>query len=253
MRWCRRVSTIVVVCAVLTVCRAQTAGFEVSTVKPTPAANDGRTHINYPAGGDFSASNVTLLGLVAWAFDLPEKRILNGPDWMSSRRFDLQAKTDAATDASMRAMSGEDAHAAKRRLVQVLLQERFALKAHHETQTLGALDLLVDGKPRLVESTAAGRTWNMGRTYLRGYGLTADVLAEELSRVAGRVVVDRTGLTGRYDVALEWAPDDGSAAANSNAPAFLRALPEQLGLKLVPAKEPLDVLLIDAVAEPSAN
>ena len=253
MRCWRLIAGLVLAFAASSACVAQTAGFEVSTVKPTPPVNDGRTHIVYPPGGDFAASNVTLLGLVAWAFDLPENRVLNAPDWTSRQRFDLQAKTDAATDAAMRAMSGDDAHALKRRLVQALLRDRFALKTHSDTQTLNALDLLVDGKAKLVESTASGKKWDLRRSSLHGYGLTMDILAEQLGRIAGKVVVDRTGLEGHYDVTLEWTPDDGSAAANPNAPGFFRAVPEQLGLKLVPAKEPLDVLVVDAVAQPSAN
>ncbi|WP_052200670.1 TIGR03435 family protein [Terriglobus sp. TAA 43] len=232
---------------------AVTNGFEVSTVKPTPAVNDGRTHINYPAGGSFSASNVTLRGLLAWAYDMPEKRILNTPDWMSRERFDLQAKTDAATDAKMREMNGDDAHIEKRRLVQMLIADRFALKLHRETQTLSALDLVVDGPPRLQKSTSNGKRWDAGKTYFRGTGLTTDIIAEQLGQVAGRVVVNRTGLTDSYDIKLEWSPDDGSAPADSNAPSFFRAIQEQLGLKLIPAKEPLEVLVLDSVEQPSQN
>lgn len=246
-----------VIAALLTLpCAAQlaaiTSGFEVATIKPTSPANDGRTHINYPAGGDFSASNVTLMGLLAWAYDMPDKRILNAPDWITNQRFDLQAKTDAATDVKLRDMPGDDEHVEKRRLVQALLADRFALKLHRETQTLSALDLIVDGTAKLPESTANGKRWDMGRTYLRGTGLTSDVIAEQLSRAAGRVVVNRTGLTGSYDIKLEWSPDDGSAP-NSNAPSFFRAIQEELGLKLVPAKEPLEVLIVDSVSQPSAN
>ena len=231
---------------------AAATGFEVATVKPTPAVNDGRNHINYPQGGDFSTSNVTLMQLLSWAFDMPQKRILNAPDWTSSQRIDIQAKTGAAEDAKLRAMSNSDANAEKRRMVQALLAERFALKQHRETQTLSALDLVVDGAAKMPESTANGRKWDMGRTYVRGTGFTPDVMADLFSQAAGKVVVNRTGLTGSYDIKLEWSPDDGSAP-DSNAPGFFRAVQEQLGLKLVPAKEPLEVLVVDHVEQPSAN
>jgi uncharacterized protein (TIGR03435 family) len=230
-----------------------TNGFEIATVKPTPVVNDGRTHINYPAGGDFSTSNTTLMQLVSWAYNMPEKRVLNAPNWMYSQRIDIQAKTDAAADAKLRAMSSTDANAEKRRMVQVLLADRFSLTLHRETQTLSAFDLVVDGTPKLPESTGKNnRKSDMGRTTFRGTGLPTDMIAEQLSRVAGKVVVNRTGLTGSYDVALEWAPDDGSAP-DSNSPGFFKAIQEQLGLKLVPAKEPLDVLVLDHVEQPSAN
>lgn len=230
-----------------------TSGFEVATIKPTPAVNDGRSHINYPQGGDFSTSNVTLMQLISWAFDVPPKRILNAPDWTGSQRIDIQAKTDAAADAKLRAMSNTDANTEKRRMVQVLLAERFGLKFHNETQTLSAFDLVVDGQSKLTESAIKNnKKSDMGRTTFRGTGLPLDVIAEQLSRVAGKVVVDHTNLTGSYDVKLEWSPDDGSAP-DSNAPGFFKAIQEQLGLKLVPAKEPLEVLVIDAVEQPTAN
>lgn len=232
---------------------AASTGFEVATIKPTPAVNDGRTHINYPQGGDFSTSNVTLMQLVSWAFDMPEKRILNAPDWMSGQRIDIQAKTDAAADAKLRAMSNTGANAEKRRMVQSLLAERFALTFHKETRTLSALDLVVDGKLKMpVSGSKNNKRWDMGRTYFRGTGLYTDVIAEQLSRVASKVVVDRTHLEDSYDVKLEWSPDDGSAP-DSNAPGFFKAIQEQLGLKLIPAKEPLEVLVIDAVSQPTAN
>ncbi|SDF84216.1 TIGR03435 family protein [Terriglobus roseus] len=245
------------VAALLTMpCMAQIptppTGFEVATIKPTPLVNDGRSHINYPQGGDFSTSNVTLMQLISWAFDMQPKRILNGPDWINNQRIDIQAKTDASADAKLRTMSNTDANAEKRRMVQALLVERFALKVHRETQTLNAFDLIVDGQSKLTASTTNDNRWDGGRTYLRGTGFSTDILAEQLSRPAGKVVVNHTGLAGRYDVKLEWSPDDGSAP-NSDAPGFFKAVQEQLGLKLVPAKEPLDVLVLDHVEQPSQN
>lgn len=72
---------------------------------------------------------------------------------------------------------------------------------------------------------------------------------------AGRTVLDKTGLTGRYDVSLHWAPDLGTPdnAAADSGPSLFTAVKEQLGLKLVPSQAPLDVLVIDSVAQPSSN
>ncbi len=227
--------------------------FEVSTVKPTGPVTDGRTHINYPAGGDFSASNVTLNGLMEWAFEMPEKRILDGPAWMASERFDLQAKTDAETDRRLRAMPGEEAHVVKRKMVQALLADRFAMKWHEETRTLPAFDLvLAPGGSKLKPSSSNGKKSSIGRTYFRGAGLTAELIAEQLSRLQDKVVVDRTGLDGRYDFQMEWTPDD-APQTDTSAPSFFTALQEQLGLKLVPAKEPLRVMVMEQVEQPSPN
>ena len=90
---------------------------------------------------------------------------------------------------------------------------------------------------------------------------SATLLAEELSKETGRDVIDKTGLSGRYDLKLHWTPDesavsalDGSASPATDAgPALFTALEEQLGLKLVPAKGPVQVLVVDKVEMPSAN
>ena len=66
--------------------RGQMAGpsFEVATIKPAAPSSDGHTHINYPPGDSFSASNITLSALMQWAYDMPERQILDGPAWLSS-------------------------------------------------------------------------------------------------------------------------------------------------------------------------
>jgi uncharacterized protein (TIGR03435 family) len=77
-------------------------------------------------------------------------------------------------------------------------------------------------------------------------------IAEELSKIAGRVVVDKTALTGRYDLKLQWTPDD-AVANDAEAPTLFTAIQEELGLKLEPAKEPVPVLVVDHVEQPSPN
>src|ERR1700733_13441057 len=68
--------------------------FEVATIKPTGPSSDGHTHINYPPGDRFSTSNITVLNLMQWAYDMPEKQILEGPPWLGSTRFNIQATAD---------------------------------------------------------------------------------------------------------------------------------------------------------------
>ena len=230
--------------------RGQTAGpsFEVATIKPT-ASTDGHTHINYPPGSSFSASNITLSALMQWAYGMPEKQILDGPAWLTSTRFDIQAKVDpGGPDKPVRTDTD-----AKRKMVQALLAERFNLKLHDETRMLPAYDLVIaKGGSKLEISKANGKSIGAGRNHLTVEGLTMPLIAEQLSQVAGRVVVDKTGLTDRYDVKLVWAADD-APAGESSAPSLFTAVQEQLGLKLESAKEPVPVLVIDHIDLPSAN
>jgi uncharacterized protein (TIGR03435 family) len=229
------------------------AAFEAATIKPAAPSPDGHTHINYPEGGRFSAINITLLNLMEWAYDMPQKQILDGPAWMGSTRFDIQATTDAETDAMLRGLSGERDREVKRGMVRRLLEDRFAMKLHRETRTLPAYDLVVaKGGSKLEESKASGKSFGVGRAYFHAEGLTMDLIAEQLSQIAGRVVVDKTGLDGRYDLKLKWTPDDAPATPDSS-PSLFTAIEEQLGLQLKAAKEPVAVLVVDHVEAPSPN
>ena len=227
--------------------------FEVATIKPAAPSSDGHTHINYPPGGRFSAFNITLRALMQWAYGMPETQILDGPPWLASTRFDIEATSDADTDSGLMKVASDQERALKRGMVQALLAERCGLKVHQETRILPAYDLiLAKGGSRLQSSQANGRSMNMGRAYFNGQGLTAALIAEELSQLAGRIVVDKTKLPDRYDLKLQWTPDN-APVSDSSAPSLFTAIQEQLGLKLEPAKEPVPVLVIDRVEQPSAN
>ena len=231
---------------------AQTSvpAFEVATIKPTGPPSDGHTHINYPPGDRFSTSNITVLNLMQWAYGMPERQILDGPSWLGSTRFDIQGTID--TDR-IKGLTGEQDRDLKRRMVQALFADRFQLKLHQETRSLPAYDLVVaKGGSKLQPSKSNGKTIGTGRTYFHGEGLTMTSIAEELSKITGRVVVDKTNLADRYDFKLEWSADDAPAADNSG-PSLFTAIQEQLGLKLEPAKEPVPVLVIDHIDPPTPN
>jgi uncharacterized protein (TIGR03435 family) len=233
--------------------RAQTPApaFEVATIKPAATPSDGHTHINYPPNDRFSASNITILALMQWAYGMPEKQILEGPAWLASTRFDIQAEADIGE--KMKTLTSEQGNELKRRMVQALLADRFQLKLHPETRTLPAYDLvLAKGGEKLQPSKSNGKSIGVGRTHFNGEGLDMTSIAEELSKVAGRVVVDKTGLTGRYDFKLLWTADD-APATDGDPPTLFTAIQEQLGLKLESAKEPVPVFVIDHVDQPTPN
>ncbi len=230
--------------------QTSTATFEVATIKPTGPSTDGHTHINYPPGDRFSAANITVVALMQWAYDMPEKQILDGPPWLAATHFDFQAKADSE---QIKGLTVEHDRELKRRMVQGLLEDRFHLTLHRETRTLPAYDLIVaKGGSKLQPAKSNGKTIGIGRTYFNGEGLTMPLIAEELSLIAGRVVVDKTNLTGRYDLKLQWTPDDAPVTDNS-APSLFTAIQEELGLKLESAKEAAPVLIIDHVELPTPN
>ncbi len=234
--------------------------FEVASIHMNNTETDGHHHIiSNPAESHFRTVNLALRDLIQFAYGLPDSQILGGPAWLDSIMFDIDAKSDPLVDAQLRALPTELARHQKQLMVQALLADRFQLKAHRETRLLPVYALVVtkDG-PKFKPSNVNGTTIDTGRShlYVAGSDDTMSILARELAQVLGRVVVNQTGLSGRYDLALRWTPDDAAASASSSPdvpPDIFTAIQEQLGLKLESTKGPVSVLVIDSVAKPSPN
>jgi len=233
--------------------------FDVAAIHPHTPAPHERSHI-IDSDGRFTTINVDLKAIIQWAYDLPQSRIFGGPSWLGSARWDIEAKADNALD-----MQKDYDHTAarqqKREMVQALLADRFHLAVHRETRELPIYELVVaKGGPKFTTAQADGTTVNSGRGHIQieGGNNTADVLAEQLAEALGRVVVNRSGITGRYKVELTWTPDDRVAPASGedaggSGPSIFTALEEQLGLRLESGKAPVEVLVIDNAELASAN
>jgi uncharacterized protein (TIGR03435 family) len=244
---------------------AQTAGhpvFEVTTVKLNKSGSSGsHSGLN---DGRFTASNILLKNLIQYqAYGIPEPRIVGGPKWLNSERFDIEAKTDAATEDQLRTLGRDQRRLETQAMFQQMLVDRFKLSVHWETRELPVYALVVaKNGPNLHEAKEAdgGSHISAGTGQFTSQGTTmtemAQTLTQELSRELGRVVVDKTGIAGRYDVALKWTPETGMApteSATDSGPSIFTAIQEQLGLKLESAKGPVQVLVIDHVEMPSEN
>ena len=88
---------------------------------------------------------------------------------------------------------------------------------------------------------------------MSGQGVTIENLVASFANICGRPVFDKTGLTGKYDYKLEYAPEDAQADPDSSAPSIFTAVQEQLGLKLESAKGPVEILVIDHAERASGN
>ncbi len=243
---------------------AQTApapkSFDVASIHVNNSETDGHHHIiNDPAESQFRTVNLALRDLIQFAYDLPKSQILGGPPWLDSTMFDIDAKSDPSVDAQLHALPTEQARHQKQLMVQALLADRFQFKAHQETRQLPIYALVVaKGGLKVKPSEANGTTIDSGRTHLHiaGSDNTVNILARELAQTLGRVVLNETGLSGRYDLSLRWTPDDVAAltyASPDAPPGIFTAIQEQLGLKLESTKGPVPVLVIDSVEMPSAN
>ncbi|MGA8090312.1 MAG: TIGR03435 family protein [Terracidiphilus sp.] len=238
---------------------AALSAFDVASIHPHQPLPHERSHI-LNSNGRFATLNVSLKAIIQWAFDIPEGRIIGGPSWLGSSRWDIEAKAENAIDMQ-KAYSPAEAKLEKRRMVQSLLVERFMLATHTETRELPIYALVVaKGGPKFLSSQASGTMVDHGNGNIRiqGGDDTVALLAEELAEALGRVVVDKTGMEGRYKLVLTWTPDDrvttsSSSSAFDSGPSIFTALQEQLGLKLEPQKGPVEVLVIDRAEVPSAN
>jgi uncharacterized protein (TIGR03435 family) len=246
---------------------APAPAFDVASIHLAAPSPDGHNHIwNDVHQSQFRTGNLSLRDLIQFAYALPKSQILGGPDWLDSTMFDIDARSDPAVDAQLHALSSDDAAQQKRLMVQALLADRFALIAHNETRQLPvfALVLAKGGakfSPSDVNGTSIGTSTGTAgsRIHVQGSDDTLGLLARELAQQLGRVVLNQTGLTGRYDLTLRWTPDDRPAPMLNGAPDpsappdLFTAIQEQLGLKLEPAKGPVQTLVIDHIEKPSEN
>ncbi|HEY1803357.1 MAG TPA: TIGR03435 family protein [Terracidiphilus sp.] len=230
--------------------------FDIAAIHLHQPMPHERSHI-VDSNGSFTTVNVTMKAILQWAFDLPESRIVGGPSWLESDDWDIEAKSESSIDMQKN-YDPAAARLEKQRMVQALLADRFHLVTHTETRELPIYALVAaKGGPKFLATHADGNKfdrWN-NRIELEGGQNTVAVLAEELAQTLGRVVVDQTGIQGRYKIVLNWSPDDlatGSSEPDSG-PSIFTAIQEQLGLRLEPQKGPVQVLVIDRVEKPSEN
>ena len=262
--------------------------FEVASVRQNPS-NDRRSFSAQP-GGRLVVRNFALKDLIAAAYEMADiqalipERILGGPDWIESERYDIEAK--AATEFQFRpGAPPQDMFL----MLRSLLEDRFTLMTHRETREMPIFELVVARKdrtlgPGLHKSSvdcdalfaggpAAGppapRAPNEpppcrvmgGPARTIAAGVTMQQLAANLSNHLQRFVVDKTGLTERFDVNLAWTPErlpagsppPGSPPVDPNGASLVSALQEQLGLKVQAARGPVDVLVIDSVQHPTPD
>jgi uncharacterized protein (TIGR03435 family) len=291
MRGLHRLAVVLVLAGAGTTVLAQDPAprltFEVASVKRSPPASGGiRVMFGSREGDRWLAENATLRILLRNAYDVEygmDGQIVGGPSWIDTDRFDIQATMAPGTsNTDMKSM------------VRTLLADRFQLRTHTERRELPVYVLVVarnDGRlgpqmrPLKVDCDAvrAARargekppadpaptcTTGMsirrtGITELDSSGMTMAALIDNLSRAAGRPVLDRTGLTGSFAVSLRFAtdasslsplggPPQGVSLEPVDAPSLTAAVQEQLGLRLESRREPVAVLVVDSASSPAEN
>jgi uncharacterized protein (TIGR03435 family) len=205
--------------------------------------------------------------LIMSAYGIPvsaENRVIGGPEWMRSQsdRYEVNAKIDESAFEAMQKMSPVDQQRQVSLMQQSLLRSRFGLKAHIETRELPIYALVPDkAGAHLIAATAGEKPQLSYAPDAHGAVITAKAAdLQEFSQVPflsgiHRIVVDQTGLYGRYNFVLKWSSRMGQDAGDGldEYPDIFTAVREQLGLRLVPTKGPVDVLVIDHIERPTPN
>jgi uncharacterized protein (TIGR03435 family) len=276
------------VCVLATPQSGERPKFDVASVRENKA-DDGKVMIGIQPGGRFSAVNVPLWDLIRQAYGLQRTQLVGGPDWMETARFDIVAKAEGGDIP--RAGPGAPPGPLNF-MLQDLLEDRFKLRARRETREMPIYALTVTRADRklgggLRESTidcaamrgrgAAGGPppgppppgerpmcgMRVGPGQVAAGGVTLQPLVQMLSVFTQRIVVDRTGLSGNYDIDLTFTPErmpQGPPppsvpvpSIDPNGPSLFTAVQEQLGLKLESDKAPVEVLVIDHVERPTPD
>jgi len=228
--------------------------YDVVTVKENKS-QAYTTWLNYEEGDMLTMKNANLMSMVGAAFDLHDYLIEGVPAWGKSQHFDVQGKILDATPDQIKALTIEQ----RRAMVVTVLAERFGLKTHWVTRDKPEYELIVArGGSKLKESTAKQESSGLNWDALDATRITTDDLAKAVALILERPVVNKTGLTGRYDIRLKWSVEgqrlNGEVVQDGGtAPSMFTAVKETLGLELKPTHGPVQVLVVDAAEEPTAN
>ena len=277
---------------------ATSTSFDVASIKP--GAPGTRTDIKVEPGGRFIANGVPLGLLVAIAYHLQAYQMVGAEGWLMKDQWSIEATTAPGTvdppSANPPYMSVPDSMALRLR---ALLADRFALKTHWETSNRQVYELtvsaagsklkLVDSPPQASPTQASANGARPPLTpegklpanfvpppgaVIAGPGIIAasaismDQIVSLLGRMMDYPVIDKTGLTGYFNVRLQFDPESAPRAIGAPAPpsaqpngapvpsedpSIFEAIQQQLGLKLQTAKESVEILVIDSASKPAGN
>jgi uncharacterized protein (TIGR03435 family) len=255
-------------------CAAFAQQFEVASIKPADP-NSRAMFMRLQPGGRLSLSNMPLKEMIVFAYGIHPFQVTGGPSWIENTRFNVEAKADHTLQREEMT-----------KMLQALLADRFQLVIRKETREMPVYALVVarkDGKlgPGLTEPKACEEidpskgppppdpnrrgcgNMRMGMGQYTGIAMEIDMLQMPLSRMLQRTVINKTGLTGKYDLTLKWTPDEAQLGTlppdlprptfDQAGPTIFTALQEQLGLKLESQKGPVEMYVIEKAEKPAEN
>jgi bla regulator protein blaR1 len=238
---------------------AQPVKFEVATIKPTPFDATRVIVMARPStGGRFEATGFTVKFLIQRAYGVRDYQISGGPAWLNSDRFDINAKAEG--------IEGVLTPAQQSSAIRALIEDRFKLRIRRESKEVPAYALVAArGGAKITPAKEPGPL-RFGFGQLNGVA-SMQALANSLSDRLARPVIDQTGLSGDFAIALKWAPEPGEPGPGGGPPpvGFPRpetdpnlsplatAVQEQLGLRLESTRAAVDIIVVESIEKPSEN
>jgi uncharacterized protein (TIGR03435 family) len=237
--------------------------FAVATIKPSNPNVQGQGYGF--RGQDVTTVNTSVSWLITLAYSMHAHQVIGGPGWLGSEKYDILGRPDTP---------GQPSRDQMKLMFQKLLADRFQLKFHIEKRELQAytITVLKTGLKFAVSQADPNSSLGVGFGLTPGGGMTLTVRNAPLDSVANALqgnlldqpVVNRTGLTGKYDFNLKFTPDasqlanlgglpPGTAADPDAPPDIFAAFQQQLGLKLESTKTAVDVMVIEKIEKPSEN
>jgi len=237
--------------------------FEVASVKASAGCPPACGLIRPTVGtGGYHIEGAFLRTIMTVAYTVTDRQISGGPAWINTDRFDIEAKAAGSRTT-------DELHV----MLQHLIEERFNLKLRREARQESVWNLVVaKGGAKLTAHDPEDKDYPpIGGQMVKapdgsvcpglmGHNVRMDYFAFFLSRTLDRAVIDKTELTARYDINLQFMPDgakfgDGGAGptVSPDCTDLYSALPKQLGLKLEAGKGPVDFLVVERVDKPTEN
>lgn len=229
--------------------KAHTA-FEVEAIKLAEVDNPRQGfHSN---GNRLEIENETVASMLMFAYGLQHKQIVGEPAWVNDTAFTINGVLNA---------EGEPNTKQWQEILQTLLTGRFRLKLHRDKRDLSYFALRPSGTLKLAHAAKPdGSADQSGNGGSKGMSMTytSNTMADfvlGMNFFTDRPVVNETGLEGCWDFTLRWMPDQLKVTdlPADAPPGLFTAIKDQLGLKLEPAKGPVEVLVVESIEKPTAN
>jgi uncharacterized protein (TIGR03435 family) len=259
-----------------------TLAYDVTTVKPVGSdrpSYTGTTLRKYIS----SAYGVP----VPWGVpgvEFSGARVLGGPAWIDQDRYEIVGKASDELRVALQKMPSDERTARTRTMQQALLADRFHLKVHFETREMATFDLVpakgglkikssepppAEGSEKplkpgeMSRNSASVNVTSNGASVLNARAISMEMFLNALRGqspdVAGRPIVDKTGFRGAFDITDFRFPgqapphQDSGSAGEPDTPSLSQALEEKLGVKLIPAKAQVEIVVIDSIDRPTEN